>query len=324
MNTRRIGVSSVLAIAILLGAPGVHAQVDAAAKATARPIAEEALALFDKGRWLAALDKFNRADELVHAPTMALGAAHCLEKLGRLVEASERYRDVSRAHLDTDASDSFKNAVATAEKEYKTLLPRLPKVILGLRGAAATEVEISIDGKRVGAAIVGIERLTDPGHHTVQAKRGGDVATEEVDLKEGDAVEVTLDLGKAVKAPLPGGGEAEVGSTQRAVGWTAVAVGGAGLIFGGVTLALRTSAGNTLQNNPACNAQLVCQMPAWGEVDHYDTLKPMPIAGFVAGGAVLAAGMVVLLTAPRPRPAGGSLRLLPWVGPQGGGVTGVF
>src|ERR1700677_681378 len=114
---RRLG-GIVLALGILAGAaPRAEAQPakDPAIVATARSIALDALALFDKGDFAAALEKFNRADDLVHAPTMSLNAARCLEKLGRLVEAHERYRVAANATLDASASEALKSAAADAD-----------------------------------------------------------------------------------------------------------------------------------------------------------------------------------------------------------------
>lgn len=323
MNTRRIGAGGVLTLAILLGAASraLAQPSETVTRAAARAAAEEGLALYDSGQYPAALDKFNRADDLVHAPTMSLMAARCLEKLGRLVEASERYRVASRAQLDAGASDGFKAAVVKAEKQYKALQPRIPRITLGVSGASPGDVEITIDGKAVPVAMVGIERPTDPGHHTVKGRRGAEVVVREIELKEGDAIEVALRLAGGDAAPAAAGA---VGATQRAIGWTGVGLGVAGLVFGGVTLGLKISAQNGLTSSSGCTPDFVCPPSAKAAVDHYYTLRPMPVAGFAAGGAALAAGAVLLLTAPRARPTGGALTLLPWMGPHGGGLTGVF
>jgi hypothetical protein len=262
---------------------------------------------------------------------MRLMAGRCLEKLGRLVEASERLRATSQTELSAGASDAFKTAVANAEKEYKALLPRIPMITLGLSGATAAEVTITLDGKPLPSAVVGIARPVDPGHHTLRVKRGGEVvAVQEIDLKEGDAVEVPLKVkggGDALApAPAPGGGGA--GSTQRALGWTAVGLGAAGAVFGGVTLGLSISQKSALVNTYGCTPDFVCP-PTPGATDainRYNTTKWMPTAGFAGGGAMLVTGVVLLLTAPRARPVGtgGSMTLLPWAGPQGAGVMGVF
>src|SRR5262249_5440698 len=86
-------------LVVLLAAPqalGDESAVDDQTRAKARTIGEEGLALYDQGRYIEALDRFQSASALVKAPTLDLMAARCLTKMGRLVEASERYLDVTR------------------------------------------------------------------------------------------------------------------------------------------------------------------------------------------------------------------------------------
>src|SRR5262245_51329128 len=85
-------------------AMGEPVAADEETRAKARAIGEEALALYDQGRYIEAFDKFQSASDLVKAPTLDLMAARCLVKMGRLVEASERYLDVTRMTVDDKAS----------------------------------------------------------------------------------------------------------------------------------------------------------------------------------------------------------------------------
>ena len=190
--------------ALLLASPGASAQqpVDAATKSAARTVAEEALKLYDKGDYAGAYEKANRANDLVHAPTMALLAGRCLEKLGRLVEASEKYLEAARAPLDPGASAAQKSAQAEAEKARTALMPRIPSVELTL-DPPAPSARVMLDNKPVPAAMVGIKRPIDPGTHTVTVARGGESATQEFTLKEADSVRVVL---KAPSKAGAGGG----------------------------------------------------------------------------------------------------------------------
>jgi hypothetical protein len=327
MNRRRIGASGVLAMVLFVGsAPMAHAepQVDPAIKATARATAEEGLKLFDQGSYLAALDKFNRAYDLVQAPTMGLMAGRSLVKLGRLVEGSERLLSTSRLQLAADASDAFKSAVSNAAAEYKALLPRIPKLVIGLSGVTAREVEVTLDGKPVPTAILGIERATDPGHHAVQARRGAEVAVKEVDLKEGETLEVALKMKDEGSARPAASGTGEPGAAQRTAGWVLVGLGAAGVVVGvatgGVTIADR----NTLTGTDHCTRDLGCPSSAKGDVDRYNLVRDIWPVGVAVGGAAAVTGVVLVVTAPRGRPVGGPLPFQPWVGLKSAGVMGVF
>lgn len=208
--------------ALLLASPGASAQqpVDAATKSAARTVAEEALKLYDKGDYAGAYEKANRANELVHAPTMALLTGRCLEKLGRLVEASEKYLEASRATLEPNASAAQKSAQTEAEKARAALMPRIPSVELILDPPAPT-ARVTLDGKHVPPAMVGIKRPIDPGTHTVAVARGSESATQDFTLKEADAVRVVL------KAPGNGAAPGKVGGGYPG------AQGGPGKVGGG-------------------------------------------------------------------------------------------
>ena len=317
-----------LALVVQSALPGeARAQApDPSVVSAARALAEEAFALYDKGQYPAALDKFNRADELVHAPTMGLGAARCLERSGHWVAAAERYRAVSRVEPGRDASEAFKQAVSDAAKEGQALLAKIPKLRISIAGAPPGEVSVTLDGAPVPAALLGLPRPTDPGHHRLTGARGTDVAVKELDLAAGDDVAVTLELTPAAArlAPVPpqqqGGG-----STQRVIGWVGLGVGAVGLVVGGATLGVVLHDRSALVASHGCTNDLACMPPATqAQVNGYNTVRSLPTAGFVVGGVGVAVGAVLLLTAPRARPPLRALRLQPWLGPDGAGVTGVF
>jgi hypothetical protein len=199
-----------LPFAVLLAAPGAGAQpVDAATKSAARSVAEDALKLYDKGDFAGAFEKANRANELVHAPTMALLTGRCLEKLGRWVEASEKYLEAANASLEPNASAAQKSAQTEATKARAALLPRIPAVELAL-DAPTADAQVTLDGKVVPPAMVGIKRPIDPGKHNVAVARAGASATQDFTLKEADSVRLVLKAppgnpGNAGRPANPGG-----------------------------------------------------------------------------------------------------------------------
>jgi len=299
----------------LSAAQTAHAQpADPATRATARTIAQEGLDLFDNKRWQEALDKFTRADNLMRTPTVSLLAARCLGKLGRLVEANERYQSAVRFPLAADASAAFKEAVTSAEREQKALAPRIPRLRVGLHGAQPGEVEVTLDGKPLAAAMIGVDRLTDPGPHALRGKRGDEVVEQRFDMKEGQPLAVAL----AFAGTTPG-------STQRVIGWTLVGVGGAGLVASAVTLGLGLDAKSKLVKPPYnCSPELDCLPSATDAVNHYTALRGASIGTLIGGAAALVAGVVVVIAAPRSRNMDKAALVLPWIGPGQVGIEGVF
>jgi hypothetical protein len=190
-----------LSAAVLCHASVCPAQpVDAATKATARQLGEDGMKLYDRGECTEAAEKLTRAHELVHVPTLAFYAGKCLEKLGRLVEASERYLEATRDAVDAGAPRAQKAAQADAEKARKALLPRLAYVEIVLK-PIVPDASVTLDGKPLPAAALGIKRPIDPGDHEVVVVRAGVQTPRKLSLKEGESVHVEVEVPAAPAAP---------------------------------------------------------------------------------------------------------------------------
>jgi hypothetical protein len=300
----------VVAAVVACASAGRADPIDEPTRAAARAAAEDALARFDRGDYTGALDLFNRADALVHAPTLGLMAARCLEKLGRLVEASERYLAVTKAQLDPGAPASQARAQVTAEQERAALLPKVPSVVITLEGAAPGEARVTLDGKAVPPALIGLKRPTDPGSHRLEARRGAAVVSRDLVLKPGDAAAVTLSLPAApatAAAPVDraedAGGAPSTSRGLGTLGW--VGVGGAGLggvliVVGAITGGMAVSAKSSL-DAAGCTGGL-CPPSQQGAVSHYDTLRVASGASLIVGGLLAAGGATLAIVATRSRP----------------------
>src|SRR5262249_33839164 len=185
--------------------PAKPGAIDQTTRAAARVIGEEGLKFYDAGDYYSALDRFDRSDKLVHAPTLGLMAARSLVQLKRLVEASDRYQDVSQMKLEGNASEAFREAVVTAGKERQALLPRLPIVDVSVEGPDAARVtQLKIDGRTVSPQLLGVMRPIsaklpiDPGDHRLEASLGERQAYERISIAEGGSAKVVLQLGTVV------------------------------------------------------------------------------------------------------------------------------
>lgn len=324
---RALGTATV-ALALALATPARATDVDPATVNAARALAEEGLDLYDKGEYAAALDKLGRAEELIQAPTIGLYAARCLEHLGRLIEASERYLEVSRTPLDASASDVFKAAVADAEKAYNDLKPRIPKLAVGVRGAPEREVQISIDGKPMPPALLGVSRPVDPGKHLVEGAWAGRVVRQEITLQERQEAAVALEfpsVRRPAVVPSPAAPAAPAQpSTQRVLGWSTLGTGAAVLVVGGITFGV-TSALRSDLIDLGCTRKVVCPdtPKTRDKLGSYNSTRLIPAPAFIVGGALAAGGAALLLTMPSAsKPRGATAR--PWLSPWGAGIAGVF
>jgi hypothetical protein len=166
--------------------------VDSATRAAARELGEEGMRLYDKGDCAGAVEKLARAHDLVHVPTLALYAGKCLEKMGRLVDASERYLEATRDPVEAGAPPAQRAAQADAERARKALLPRLASVELVLAPPAPDAV-VTLDGRPMPPAMLGIRRPIDPGSHSVEVQRAGAVTTRSFSMKEAESQRIQVE-----------------------------------------------------------------------------------------------------------------------------------
>ena len=145
-------------------------------RSAARELARKGMALMAEGKPGEALDAFNRADEVMHLPSLGLEAARCLVKLDRWVEASERFRAVARmeyeqAGLSESQRNVQKRAQQDAEREGSELGPKIPSLTVMLSGGAAG-VTLYLDDRQLPSALAGVEIPVDPGEHVARAEQG--------------------------------------------------------------------------------------------------------------------------------------------------------
>jgi hypothetical protein len=299
--------------------PVAHAQGSSedATRVSARQLGEEGTKLFEAGDYAGALDRFQRADALVPRQTLGLRVARCLDKLGRLTEAYERYVAVARMPVAEGLEPKIvalqNEAKAKAEAEGAALAARIPSLVIDVKGGTG-EVTVTVDGVVVPPALLGVKRAVDPGAHKIVATSAGRRASRDVTVKEGEALPVALSFEGAEPLPAP------PSSTQRVAGIALLALGGAGIVagagLGGAAVAKKSSLA------AACGANLQCRPAQWGDADTYNTLRTATTAVLVAGAVVAATGVVVFATAPKSAPASTGASV--WIGPRGFGVRGSF
>jgi hypothetical protein len=161
-------------------------------RADARDRLEEGSALYRKGDYQGALDKFEEARALSPSPKIYFNLGQALNRLGRsaaAVDAFERFL--------AEAPD----ASAERRRDAEALLDELRPRVGHLRVIAEPGSEITVDGEPVGTAPLSRAVALDPGLHEVTAlapgARVGHVGT--VEIAAGQAADWE---GKEAPAPL--------------------------------------------------------------------------------------------------------------------------
>jgi hypothetical protein len=315
-------VLSMLALSAPVGAQPEPSDMD---RATARALAREGYEAQRRGQFALAADRFERADALVHAPTLLLGLARAQQGLGELVEAHENYQRLLREPLPADAPPAFVKAVEEAKREAPGVAARLAWVTLVLRGPSVegpTAARVTVDAVSVPAAAIGVRRACNPGTHVARAFAPGFRSAEHsFGVNEGGAETIVLDLPPTAAAPALAGPEAataeRASSWHRTAGIVALSAGAAGVIAGSVTGGLALGRHASLSDE-CPNAR--CSTAHAGDVDAYRTLAAVATVATIAGAATAAVGVVLLLTPPAsPGPSVGV-----YVGPRAAGITGRF
>jgi len=309
-----------MAAALLATTPTLAQPSEPASRSTARKLANEGLALVKKGDYATALEKFNLADSLVAAPSVAIEAARCLEKLGRLVEASERYVDVLRAPVGVTSPPAFRKAQREAAAEREELLPRIPTLVIRVQGPMASGVRVTLDGKTIPLASVDAPRAIDPGKHTISVTRDDITVTDRVNIAERESAIAKLVLPPLPPPPPP---PEEPGKAQRTWGFVALGAGGVGLVTASVAGAV--ALGLQADLFEVCDAaKKECAPPYWGKNDAYNAARYITTAGFVLAGVGAGAGLALLLTAPSRKKDEPSTKVSLRIGPGAIGFEGVF
>jgi hypothetical protein len=303
----------------------------AARAGSAAPDAE-AVTYFDEGRKLMAAGKYPEAiarfeESLRHARTVGalLNLGRCYEETGRAASAWATYRageSLAREMHDAREADAHRFADA--------IRPRVATLTLDARALAGVDgVTMKRDGVDVGTAARGEAAPVDPGEHVVEVRAPGKTAWHgSIVVKDGEKASLHLPaLADAPVAPEPEAANEPASSAPpsssgaRTAGWVAVGAGVVGLGVGSVAGLI--AMGKHADAKAACPSY-PDHCPSSGAADSpNDAAKSwatVSTVGFIAGGAALATGAVLLFTAPKGESKTTTARLEPVVFARGAGV----
>jgi hypothetical protein len=330
--------SSAFAATLLLGVPSAFGQ-SAADRATARELGQDGQTALDAKNYAAAEDLFRRADALFHAPTLLLGYARAEAGLGKLVNASEAYNRVVREGVAPGGPEAFVKAVEAAKSEAPPVEARIASVTVVVSGP--DNPTVTLDDQPLPVAALGVRRPVDPGSHVVKSSADGwEPAEATFTVVDAGSANATLAMKRSALAlappattspspiaPLsPSAGSAPVvdqgaaqghGSWQTTAGWVGIVAGGVGLATGSIAGVLAIGKHSSL----ATECKTDCKQ---SDIDSYNAIGAVSTAGFIAGGVLAGAGLILLATAPKTAPSAGTARVTPYIGLGSLGAVGSF
>jgi hypothetical protein len=297
---------------------------DDALSDTARELFVKGVKAYDQSKWDQCRAALLAAFAIKHHAQVAGNLADCELKLGMHRDAAEHawfFLHALRPDAPAERRTAAEALLKAAQQKVATM-----RIVVDVEGA-----EVLVDGQSAGKTPLAAPVFVEPGRHTVEALRAGDVGAQvSVDAGAGETREVTLALKtKQAPVPTPPVERRPLWPVFTGAGVTVVAVGaGIGLA---VAAAGKRSAGDALRmklgsssacvgaqhGSPDCTAMR-------DAVHARDALSDGAFGSFVAG-AVAAAATVGLgaWAAAKPKAAErreSRLRILPVVTVDGGGV----
>jgi hypothetical protein len=306
-----------------------HAQgVDAETRTVARELARQGADAFERQDFTTALDRLTRALSLFRAPTISLMQARCFARLGRLVEALDKYEETQRMSLGDDAPEAFRQAVNEAKGEAEEIRARIPRVLVRVRATSGRieGLKVQLDGKPLPAALLDVERPIDPGRHQISVTASNcEPEMRYATLAEGERAALDISLDPAPNS-APGAGPVMPAadtapppviesSSAPPWGWIGIGAGGVGLATFAVTGVMALEKKSSL--DAVCRPG--CPPSAADDIVSFRRMRTISYVSLAAGVAAIGIGGYVLLSGSRD-----SAHVAVSIGPGTAGVGGAF
>jgi tetratricopeptide (TPR) repeat protein len=333
-----VGVAAVLGSLV---AEPAHAQ-DASGKAAAEALFESGVQLMKSGRFNEACPKLETSQRIDPGVGTLLYLAECYEKLGRTASAWATFREAESLARAQNQADRARTAQTRAQK----LEPELSYLTVNVPPESRVEGLVIRRGTvNVLPDLYGVAAPVDPGTIEIEAGAAG-YRRFTTQVKIGPRAKEVVTLPKLEAdptaeappvAPVAAGAAASPPASEPATEppppsdaaaqskkdhTLAFIVGGVGIVGIGVGSYFGLRAMSKNEDSEAfCNEDNVCDDPQALELtEEAKDAALISTIGFAAGGAALAAGIVLFVAAP----GGGesnALRISPRVARNGGGLT---
>jgi hypothetical protein len=199
VSKRNLGRGLALALLVLNGS--AQAQPSAAQRETARELMAEARRLHERGDLKGALARFSAADAIMNVPTTTFEVAETQAELGKLIEARESLLRLLGTPRRPSDPEPFNEARAKALALSQQLVARIGAIVVTVSGVSEADgLDVRIDDELVPKETLGLRLRVNPGTHQIIARSQGRELSQEVDVAEGQVLEVSL---RFAQPPLP-------------------------------------------------------------------------------------------------------------------------
>jgi tetratricopeptide (TPR) repeat protein len=272
---------------------------------------DDSNALFDAGvlqmeagRYDEACPSIEHSYELDPRPGVLFTLAECQSKRGRIAAAVARYTEYLAlfAALPPAKKKLQTSRPKAARAQLALLSPQVPKLVVTLAPGAPPGVVVERDGHVLAEATLGTSLPVDPGDHVLRVSvPGGALGETHVKLERGEQKSVMLALPALPPRPTAEEPERRGPSARRVAAFVTGGVGLAGLVLGGAMGGVALARKSVVDAH--CNVGGVaeaCDHDGKAAADQLGTFALASTVGFVAGGALVVASVVLFATEPAP------------------------
>jgi hypothetical protein len=274
----------------------------------------------DRGDHATACEKFGQSLELFRRVSTLLNLGKCSEELGDITAALAYWTEGAALLEPQDPR------MTLAKERIAALETRVPVLSVAIDPVPAGAV-LTVDGEPHAPA--GVEGLRlPPGAHRLELRAPGrEPVTEEVTLAEGEQRRVSLAPGPPLAPPSPLPPPAATVMTPAAdEGLSGIQVGGivvgavglGGVVLGAVTGGMVLSRKSTVDD--LCADDVCTDQKGIDAAQSGSTLATVSTVGFVAGGAALTAGVLMIVLGEQVAGDDG-VAAIPVIGPGRAGLT---
>ena len=291
----------VLALASALVAAPAFAQVSATDAALAEKLFEDGRQLMAKRRYEEACAKLTESQRLDGGVGTLLNLGECFEKAGKVASAWATYHQAEAAAT----RDGQRKRASFAAARAKALAPALSYLVI----EADPSVQVTCDGRSVGASSLGSAMPFDAGIHTIEAIAMGKKpwsssvelapkATQRIVVPALEPEPVTPVVPPPVPPPVVVRATAPKApsTTQRTVG---IALGAAGVVGVGLGTFFGLRARSLNGDANARCGPTTCDREGFQLTSDAKDQATLSTIAFTLGAVALAGGLVLYLTAPR-------------------------
>lgn len=302
MQSSRWSLAAPLCAALVVGSSAAHGQT---AQAKAEKLFNEAVELSEARKFEEACPLLAESQKLDPTPGTLFALADCERVTNAIASSVAHFKEYLAEY------DAMKPAVkrrhdqrAKLTKGYLAELePKVPTLKLTFPAGAPEGLVVTRNGVAVGQTLLDRDMPLNPGEQVIVVKvPGRQDAEERITLAPGDKKVVKLAAGAALVAEAPADDGKRASNPRKTAAVVLLGVGAAGLALGGVMGGLAVGQKGVVDEH--CNG-LDCDQVGMDAVSSGRTFGNMSTIGLAAGGAIAAAGAVILLTAPKSKPKTG-------------------